>query len=81
MSKKKINIIFFLPSFTKGGAAYSIYKLCKNLNKKYYKINILCLGKCEIKEDLKKYVDGITELKIDRVFKSYFYINKLIQKI
>ena len=81
MSKKKINIIFFLPSFTKGGAAYSIYKLCKNLNKKYYKINILCLGKCEIKEDLKKYVDGITELKIDRVFKSYFYLNKLIKKI
>ena len=54
MSKNKINLIFFLPSFIKGGAAFSIYKLCKNLNKNLYKIHILCLGKCEIKNELKK---------------------------
>ena len=81
MLKNKINIIFFLPSFTKGGAAYSIYKLCKNLSKKQYTIHILCLGKCEIKKDLKNHVDTITELKINRVYKSYFYLNEFIQKI
>ena len=52
MSKNKINLIFFLPSFIKGGAAFSIYKLCKNLNQNLFKIHILCLGKCEIKNQL-----------------------------
>ena len=81
MSKYKFNIIFFLPSFTKGGAAYSIYKLCKNLNKKHYKIHILCLGKCELKRDLKKHVSAITELNTNRVFKTYFFLNHYVQKI
>ncbi len=81
MSKYKINLIFFLPSFTKGGAAYSIYRLCKNLNKKYYKIHILCLGKCEIKMDLRKHVNTITELNVNRVFKTMFYLNSYVQKI
>ncbi len=81
MSKYKFNIIFFLPSFTKGGAAYSIYKLCKNLNKKYYKIHILCLGKCELKRNLKKHVNKITELNTNRVFKTYFFLNNYVQKI
>ena len=81
MQNNKINIIFFLPAFTKGGAAYSIYKLCKNLNKNKFKIYILCLGKCEIKKDLNKFVDEIIELKINRVFKSFFYLNKFVKKI
>ncbi len=81
MSKYKFNIIFFLPSFIKGGAAYSIYKLCKNLNKKYYKIHILCLGKCELKKNLKKHVNKITELNTNRVFKTYFFLNNYVQKI
>ena len=81
MQNKKINIIFFLPAFKKGGAAYSIYKLCKNLNKKKFKIYILCLGKCEIKKDLNKFVEEIIELKINRVFKSFFYLNEFIKKI
>jgi len=81
MSKNKINLIFFLPSFTRGGAAYSIYKLCKNLDRRFYSINILCLGKCEIKRELKKYVEKITELKVDRVIKSFFYLNKYVQNI
>ena len=81
MLKNKINIIFFLPSFIKGGAAYSIYKLCKNLNKNYYKIYILCLGKCELKADLINHVDSITELKINRVVKSYFHLDNFVKKI
>ena len=81
MHKNKINIIFFLPSFTKGGAAYSILKLCKNLDKKFFKISILCLGKCEVKNDLKGYVNEIIELKVDKVLKTYFHLNQIIKKI
>ena len=81
MSKNKINLIFFLPSFIKGGAAFSIYKLCKNLNKNLYKIHILCLGKCEIKNELKKYVISITELNEKRVYKTYFLLNSFAEKI
>jgi len=81
MSKNKINLIFFLPSFIKGGAAFSIYKLCKNLNQNQYKIHILCLGKCEIKNELQKYVETITELDIKRVYKTYFLLNNFIRKI
>ena len=81
MSKNKINLIFFLPSFIKGGAAFSIYKLCKNLNQNLFKIHILCLGKCEIKNELQKHVETITELNIKRVYQTYFLLNDFIQKI
>jgi glycosyltransferase involved in cell wall biosynthesis len=81
MLKSKINLIFFLPSFIRGGAAFSIYKLCKNLNKKLYKIHILCLGKCELKNELKKHTETITELNLNRVYKTFFFLNKFTQKI
>lgn len=81
MLNKKINLIFFLPNFTKGGAAYSIYKLCKNLDKKIYEIHILCLKKCELKQELKKFTKSITEINTNRVFKTLFYLNKFTNKI
>jgi len=81
MSKKKINLIFFLPNFIKGGAAFSIFKLCKNLNQNLFKVHILCLGKCEIKNELEKYVETITELQIKRVYKTFFILNNFIQAI
>ena len=31
-----INLIFFLPTFNYGGAGNSIFRLCKNLNKKKF---------------------------------------------
>lgn len=43
MIKKKL--IFFLPEFVRGGAANSIYSLCRNINKKKYQIFIICLRK------------------------------------
>ena len=38
-----INLIFFLPTFIYGGAGNSIYRLCKNLDKRKYKIDIISL--------------------------------------
>ena len=34
----KKNLVFFLPNFSKGGAANSIIKLCEKLDKKKYDI-------------------------------------------
>ena len=59
----KINLIFFLPTFIYGGAGNSIYRLCKNLDKRKYKINIISIGKCDYKKQLKNFCENIFELK------------------
>ena len=70
----KINLFFFLPYFVKGGAGNSIYKLCKNLNKKKYNINIICLNKCEYKKLFLKESIKVFEIKSSRTL---FAINKI----
>jgi len=70
----KINLFFFLPYFIKGGAGNSIYKLCKNLNKKKYRINIICLNKCEYKKLFLKESIKVFEIKSS---KTLFAINKI----
>jgi hypothetical protein len=49
----RINLIFFLPTFIYGGASNSIYRLCKNLDKRKYKINVISISKCDYKKNLK----------------------------
>ena len=46
----RINLIFFLPTFIYGGAGNSIYRLCKNLDKRKYKINVISISKCDYKK-------------------------------
>jgi hypothetical protein len=41
----KKNLIFFLPNFSKGGAANSIIRLCEKLDQKKYNIYIISIGK------------------------------------
>ena len=50
-----INLIFFLPTFSYGGAGNSVFRLCKCLDKKKYKINIISIGKCDYKKEFKKF--------------------------
>ena len=50
----KINLIFFISQFDHGGAGNSIFRLCKNLSKKIYNINIICLNNCAYQVELKK---------------------------
>ena len=76
-----INLIFFLPKFSYSGAGSSTFKLCKNLNKKKYKINIISLGKNSYKKDLKKIGCRVYEIKHTRVFRSMFVIFPLVKKI
>ena len=74
----KINLFFFLPYFIKGGAGNSIYKLCKNLNKKKYRINIICLNKCEYKKLFLKESIKVFEIKSSRTLFSISKIKKII---
>ena len=46
---EKINLIFFIPQFILGGEGKSITSLCKNVNKKNFKISIICMNKCYYK--------------------------------
>ena len=63
-----INLIFFLPNFTFGGAGNSVVRLCKSLDKKKYKINIISIGKCSYKNELKKLNFNFFELKKKKTY-------------
>jgi glycosyltransferase involved in cell wall biosynthesis len=76
-----INLIFFLPNFCYGGAGNSIFRLCKSLDKRKYKINIISLGKCSYKKDFQNFGALVYELKTKRVSISIFELRKLVKKI
>jgi glycosyltransferase involved in cell wall biosynthesis len=76
-----INLIFFLPKFSHEGAGNSTFRLCKNLNKKKYKINIISLGKNSYKKDLENIGCRVYEIKHTRVFRSMFVILPLVKRI
>ena len=75
------NLIFFLPNFTNHGAGNSIFRLCKNLNKKKYKINIISIGKNFQKNKLKKIGCNVFELRPKSVLMSMRAIKTLVKKI
>ena len=78
----KINLIFFLPNFSNGGAANSIVKLCKNLNKNKYFIHLISLNKNDYKNEIKQYKNiKIFNLNVSRVLFSIFKLNKLVKNI
>ena len=76
-----INLIFFLPTFNYGGAGNSIFRLCKNLNKKKYNISIISIGACAYKKELKKICTNIFELKTKKTIFSIFKIREITKKI
>ena len=77
---KKKNLIFFLAEFVRGGAGNSILSLCKNLKKKDFNLNILCLGKCEYRREFKG-LATIHEIPCKRTLFAQNYIKKIITKI
>ena len=77
---EKIRLIFFIPEFVKGGAGNSIFSLVKNLDKKKFIINIICLGKCEYKFQIAKYA-RIYELKNKKTIFAQKKISRVIDKI
>jgi hypothetical protein len=78
---KKKNLIFFLPNFSKGGAANSIIRLCEKLDKNRYNIYIISVGKNLYKKRINKFCKKIYELKLKRTIFSFFYIRKIILQL
>ena len=76
-----INLIFFLPTFTYGGAGNSVFRLCKLLDKKRYKINIVSIGKCDYKKEFKSFGAKVYELETKKVSRSIFQLNILVNSI
>ena len=75
----KINLIFFLPNFSEGGAGKSIMKICNNLNNLKYTITIISIGKCFYKKQFKRNIK-FYELKQKKTFLSFFKISKILNK-
>jgi len=75
------NVIFFLPKFSYNGAGNSTFRLCKNLNKKKYKISIISLGVNSYKSELQKIGCKVYELKSKSVLRAMFTILPLVNKI
>jgi len=76
-----INLIFFLSFFNYGGAGNSIYRLCKNLDKRKYKINIISIGQCAYKKQFKNFGINIFELKTKKTIFSIFKIREITSKV
>jgi len=76
-----MNLIFFLPKFSYGGAGNSVFRLCKSLDKKKYNINIISIGKCDYKSEFNNFGVKVYELKTKKVSKSIFELNRLVKKI
>ena len=77
----KKNLIFFMSNFLFGGAGNSISKLCLSLPIKDYEISVICLGKCDYKDILKKKNIRVIEIKKKKLLFSIKEIQYLIIKL
>jgi glycosyltransferase involved in cell wall biosynthesis len=77
----KIKLIIYLSEFNLGGAANSIWKLCKNLRKKNFEIIIICLNKCFFKKQMIKRGIKVYEIKSNKSIYGFFKIKKIVKKI
>ena len=75
---KKNRIIFFLPNFSNGGAAESVFKLAKFLRSKNFMVLLISIGKNFYKKKLLKYGCDIIELKNRRILFSIITIRKIL---
>jgi len=81
--KNKINIFFFISTFTFGGAGNAIYTFLRKLNPKKYNINIIFIGHSQYKNILPKHVKYHqinTNIRTFQTFFCFFKIRKLILK-
>ncbi len=76
--KKKIKLIFFHPYSEIGGADNSLYRLIKNLNKKFFDISFISLNESFLKKKIK--VNFVT-LNSKRTIFSYLKLKKIIRNI
>ena len=77
----KINLIFFLARFGKGGAGNSVYRLCEGLNKKKFNITVICLNKCAYEKKLKEKKIKVIKIFSSRALFSMIRLKKHLRKI
>ena len=77
----KPNLIFFLARFGFGGAGNSVFRLISKLDKKKYKIYVICLNKCAYENQLKRIGVIIFKVKVKKLIYSIFKIQKIISEI
>ena len=75
----KKDIFFLLPVFTYG-AGQSIKRIILELNNKKYIKNVICLGQCQYKSELKRANIKVYELKNSRLIFAMKNINKILSK-
>jgi len=73
----KINLIIFISEFNYGGAGNSLFRLCKNLPKKIYNINIICLKDCAYEKELKKNDIKLFKINSRRTSFAMFKVKKI----
>ena len=78
MKLNKINLIFFLPNFSEGGAGKSILKICNKIDANKFKVIVISIGKCFYKDSFKKNI-LIIQLPIKKTFFSFFDITKILR--
>lgn len=77
---KQRNIFFFLPNFSIGGAANSIFNICEKIIKKHKFISVISIGKNEYKSKFKKIGVKVIELNSKRTIFAIFDILKILKK-
>lgn len=75
------NLIFFLPNFTKGGAGYGILRLCEYLKTKKFDLNVICIGRCDLKKELIKNKVKVYEINSTSTFNSIPFLKKITLNI
>ena len=75
----KKEIFFLLPVFTYG-AGQSIKRIILNLDDKKYHKNIICLGKCQYKNELKNKKIKIFELSRSKLVFAMNDIKRILNK-
>ena len=78
MKIKKIDLIFFLPNFSEGGAGKSLLKICNKINDKQFKITVISIGKCYYKNLFKNNV-SVIQLNSKKTFFAFFDIIKILK--
>ena len=75
----KKDIYFLLPVFTYG-AGQSVKRIAIGLDKKKYNKNIICLGKCQFKQELIKKGINVYEISKTKLLYSISSIKKILSK-
>ena len=79
----KINLFFFISSFSYGGAGNAVFNYLKNLNKKKYDLHIIFLGKSDYENLLPKHVKSYklhSNFMLFKNFSNFFKIKKILIK-